>query len=53
MLDKEWPGKLHTDERNTAAPCPVEERILMADLGVTTDTKLVNLASLYMRWSLC
>ena len=52
VLDRECPGRLHTDERKADAPSPVEDKIFMAFLGVTDDQRLISLASLSIRWSL-
>ena len=49
VLERECPGRLHTVDRKAEAPSPVAEVILMAVLGGTIDSRLVNLASLSSR----
>jgi len=46
VFERECPGRLDTEERKAEALSPVAERILMALLGDTIDSRFVNLASL-------
>ena len=49
IRERECPGRLDTVDRKAEAPSPVAEMILMAVLGGTIESRLVNLASLSSR----
>ena len=49
MFERECSGRLDTEERKAEAPSPVAERILMAPLGDTIESRFVNLALLSSR----